>query len=391
LGQDRPQRASGGIRHDGGDTVSRAASARGQPLVALTLLLGGWAAFRVAAWEISAPASFAHGLPGFPLAAQREELPSAPGLALARKDAGLSSPNVAAISGRVVEAALPGFPAPPPPPRLLPRPAPVIGRALQPVPVNLSAHRMLWMAALADLPLPTGLQALAVASDPEASHRPPRWSADGWLLLRRGGAVTATIGGLAPASYGASQLGGVVRYRLVPQSAHRPELYLRGSAALDGSREHEVAFGFSLRPIAALPVVIAAEARINMQPGATRARPAAFAYTELPPLALPLGVRAEVYGQAGYVGGNFASAFADGQLRVDRRLLASGRSDLRIGAGGWAGAQRGASRVDVGPTATIGLPIGGTASARLALDWRFRVAGNAVPASGPAMTLSAGF
>ena len=247
------------------------------------------------------------------------------------------------------------------------------------------------MAALADLPLPTGLQALAVASDPEASHRPPRWSADGWLLLRRGGAVTATIGGLAPASYGASQLGGVVRYRLVPQSAHRPELYLRGSAALDGSREHEVAFGFSLRPIAALPVVIAAEARINMQPGATRARPAAFAYTELPPLALPLGVRAEVYGQAGYVGGNFASAFADGQLRVDRRLLASGRSDLRIGAGGWAGAQRGASRVDVGPTATIGLPIGGTASARLALDWRFRIAGNAVPASGPAMTLSAGF
>ncbi len=377
-------------------------SGRGQPLVALTLLLGGWAAFRVAAWEMTATGSSAHEPPGFPLAARREELPPAPGPALARQDAGLFPPSVALIPAPIAEAPpLPGFPALPPPPRLLPRSAPIIARGLQPArvsvlaePVHLSAaHRMLWMAALADLPLPAGLQALAEASESPAaaSHRDPRWSADGWLLLRRGGAVAATIGGLAPASYGASQLGAVVRYRLVPQSAHRPALHLRGSAALDGSREREVAFGFSLRPITALPVVIAAEARINMQPGATRARPAAFAYTELPPIALPFGARAEIYGQGGYVGGNFASAFADGQLRVDHRLLPHGRGVLRVGAGAWAGAQRGASRIDVGPTATIGLPVGGTASARLGLDWRFRVAGNAAPASGPAMTLSAGF
>jgi hypothetical protein len=120
-------------------------------------------------------------------------------------------------------------------------------------------------------------------------------------------------------------------------------------------------------------------------------RPAAFAYTELPPLELPHGARAEFYGQAGYVGGDFASAFADGQLRVDGRLLRLGRGELRAGGGAWGGAQKGASRLDIGPTATLGVPMGGTAAARVGVDWRFRVAGNAAPASGPALTLSAGF
>jgi hypothetical protein len=109
------------------------------------------------------------------------------------------------------------------------------------------------------------------------------------------------------------------------------------------------------------------------------------------PVDLPLRARAEFYGQAGYVGGNFASAFADGQVRVDRRVLQLGRGELRAGGGAWGGAQKGASRLDVGPTATLGMPVGDSAGARLGLDWRFRVAGNATPTSGPALTLSAGF
>ncbi|MBW8754867.1 MAG: hypothetical protein JF595_12090 [Sphingomonadales bacterium] len=261
-----------------------------------------------------------------------------------------------------------------------------------PLPVHVAAaHQMLWMAALANLPLPPELVARPAVPAPlrAPAYRDPRWSADGWVLLRRGGAVPA--GGLAPATYGASQLGAVVRYRLVPQSAHRPALYLRGSAALNGSREREAAFGVSVRPIAGLPVAVAAEARVNDQPGGTHIRPAAFAYTELPPVALPLGAKAEIYGQAGYVGGNFASAFADGQLRVDRRVVRLGRGELRAGGGAWGGAQKGAARLDVGPTATLGMSLGGSAGARLGVDWRFRVAGNAAPTSGPALTLSAGF
>jgi hypothetical protein len=35
--------------------------------------------------------------------------------------------------------------------------------------------------------------------------------------------------------------------------------------------------------------------------------------------------------------------------------------------------------------------LGDRAGARLGVDWRFRVAGDAAPSSGPAVTLSAGF
>ena len=40
--------------------------------------------------------------------------------------------------------------------------------------------------------------------------------------------------------------------------------------------------------------------------------------------------------------------------------------------------------------ATLAVPLG-SGGGRLTADWRFRVAGNAAPASGPALTLSAGF
>lgn len=216
-----------------------------------------------------------------------------------------------------------------------------------------------------------------------------RWSADAWLLVRRGGGA-APAGGFAPATYGASQAGGVLRYRLAP-GPHRPAAYARASAALNGSREREGALGLSARPLAGLPLVAAVEGRVYSRPGATRLRPAGFVYTELPPLRLPAGLRGELYGQAGYVGGDFATAFADGQLRVERRILRLKRGELRAGGGVWGGAQKGASRLDVGPSVTWALPIGGSAGARLAIDWRWRVGGDAAPASGPAMTLSAGF
>ena len=236
---------------------------------------------------------------------------------------------------------------------------------------------------------PAGVEASVPTHGP--ARPDPRWSADAWLLLRRGDGGVSPAGGLAPPSYGASQTGAVARYRLAPQSAHRPALHLRASAALNGTQEREAAFGASARPIAGFPVTLAVEARVNRQPGGTHVRPAAFAYTELPPSELPLGMRAEFYGQAGYVGGNFASAFVDGQLRLDRRFMRLGRGEMRIGGGVWGGAQRDAARLDVGPTAMFGLPLGGSAGARLSVDWRFRVAGDAAPDSGPAMTLSAGF
>ncbi|MEJ5975251.1 hypothetical protein WG901_01285 [Novosphingobium sp. PS1R-30] len=374
--------------------MNSARSYRGQPLVALIALLGGWVVLRVIVWETSAPTSavFETARPVIAVPASREPTQATPRPSL--------PPPYAAQASRFVPP-----PAPPQPwsqqgkvlqmPRAV-RSSPMPREAVEPVPVRLSAaHQLLWMAALSQIPLPAIASTAVTRPEPSPgleprAASPSRWSADGWLLLRRGGTVSPA-GGFAPATYGASQVGAVVRYRLAPQSAQRPALYLRGSAALNGSREREAALGIAARPIAGLPVSVAAEVRVNSQPSGTRAGPAAFAYTEFAPVDLPLAARAEFYAQAGYVGGNFASAFADGQVRVDRRLVRLGRGELRAGAGIWGGAQKGASRLDVGPTAVVGLPIGERAGARLGVDWRFRIAGNAVPSSGPALTLSAGF
>ena len=262
------------------------------------------------------------------------------------------------------------------------------------------------MAAVGQLPLPRFAMASEASSQPaypqpgnkrlhslRAEHAgqrtgPPRWSGDGWLLLRRGGAAALANGPAGP-TYGASQMGAVVRYRLAPASPHRPAAFVRATAALNGSDERELAVGLSARPVARLPVTLLAEMRAS---GDRRSlRPAISAVTELPPIALPGGLRAEAYGQAGYVSGRQATAFADGQLRIDGRLGAIGPAELRAGAGAWGGAQKGAARLDIGPTATLGVRLTPALSARLGLDWRLRVAGRAAPESGPAITLSAGF
>ena len=190
--------------------------------------------------------------------------------------------------------------------------------------------------------------------------------------------------------YGGSQAGAVLRYRLSLLSALQPTLYLRASSGLAYPRGEEVAAGFSIRPIPKAPVALMAEGRVTRTTSGTIVRPAVAVVTLLPPARLPLGLRGEAYVQAGFVGGRDSTAFVDGQARVEKPLLRSGRTELRAGGGLWGGAQRGASRVDVGPTATLSVPIG-PAGARVSADYRIRVAGRAAPGSGAVLTLSAGF
>ena len=146
----------------------------------------------------------------------------------------------------------------------------------------------------------------------------------------------------------------------------------------------------SLRPLPGVPARLLAEARVQRDGGRTRLRPAIAAISEVPPVRLPLGAQGELYAQAGYVGGTPATPFFDAQATIERALLGTGPAELRLGAGAWAGGQKGSARLDVGPRASVKLSLG-EASSRLALDWRFRVAGNARPGSGPAVTFSAGF
>lgn len=242
--------------------------------------------------------------------------------------------------------------------------------------------------------------AIPAGEDERGQDLPPlvriaasRWSGDSWVLVRRGpGGITA-----APsfASYGGSQAGAVLRYALDPTRKAAPQAYVRLSRALANVREAEAAFGLSLRPLSALPARLLGEARFQRSGGRIRLRPAASLVSEIAPQPLPLGAEAEAYVQAGYVadgvdGGDGGTPFFDTQVTADQAILSPGPAQLRLGVGAWAGGQEGAARLDVGPRASARMRFG-TAAARLALDWRVRVAGNAFPDSGPALTFSAGF
>jgi hypothetical protein len=260
------------------------------------------------------------------------------------------------------------------------------------------------MAATAELAEPDETAAAASARAfippvpylPSARAQAMRWSADGWILWREGGNGFNLPGaGLPGASlpsgaYGSSQAGLVLRYRLAPGSPHRPTLYLRASSGLYRPRGEELAAGLALRPLPALPLAVMAEGRVTRTLGGEVVRPAFAVVSELPAAKLPFGLRGEAYAQAGWVGGKDHTPFIDGQARLDKPVIRAGKSELRLGAGAWGGAQNGAQRLDVGPSATLDLPVG-RVNTRLSADYRFRVAGDAAPGSGAAVTFSAGF
>ncbi|MGV2495425.1 hypothetical protein [Pelagerythrobacter aerophilus] len=365
---------------------------RGEPLLILVVLLTAWIGGRAMMWE--AP-------PG-PLEAMLDGVTRP---VLARGAAPRAAPPLTIATQPESNRPLVG-PGPLPPKQivLLER-LPIWNpqAATEPPPPAssevMASHQLLWLAATAQLPVPSDVAALlrARAAAPASRARPPlavrkpdRWSFDAWLLLRPGETGEAAPGGRL-ASYGASQAGAVIRYHLAPGSPHRPAAYARATQALAAGKESEFAAGLAARPFAAVPVSVYSELRVTRHGGGeVELRPATFAVTELPPVDLPLGLRGEAYAQAGYVGGKFATAFADGQARVDREVARFDLAKVRAGAGVWGGAQKGAARLDVGPTASLDLEIG-DAPARLALDYRWRIAGEAAPGRGIAVTLSTGF
>ena len=387
-------------------------------MVLLVLILG-WIGLRAAIWNETDGARLAsytaasNGPPALAGPGPGEDTAMATARPTPEADARPRQEELAAWAGRPVIVAGPvhagpGFamrlvwPSAPGPPRPIAwtasdprRPA----LALLATAGASASQSLMWLAALSRLPAPALYQfPPAEEADALGMFVPPaapivvrsRWSADGWVMLRRHG-DTSLSAGASPAAYGDSQAGAVLRYRLAAFSGHRPAVYGRASRALDGSGETDAALGLQGRPVPAVPVLASAEMRVTRQGGRTRIRPAAMLISEFPPVALPLQARAEVYAQAGYVGGAFATAFADAQVHVDMPVVSLGAAELRAGGGAWLGAQKHVSRVDVGPSATVTAPVSDKLYARLALDWRFRVAGNAVPASGPALTLSAGF
>jgi hypothetical protein len=230
----------------------------------------------------------------------------------------------------------------------------------------------------------------AVAASPVAS--PPaflparaeggrRWSLSGWAFVRPGGGVPLAPGGML----GGSQAGMRGTYRIAGAQAPLA-LSLRASAPIEHPRGAEAALGLDWKPLPRVPLHVLAERRQKIGPEGR----SAFGITVYGGVdAVPLGpLRVDGYGQAGMVGIRRRDLFADGAVRAGLPLGRGGH--LQVGAGAWAAAQPGVARVDVGPHVEARLRLG-PSSASLSGDWRFRVAGNARPGSGPALTLATDF
>lgn len=212
------------------------------------------------------------------------------------------------------------------------------------------------------------------------------WSLSGWAYLR---------GGDAPASVGSAtggQLGGgqaALRVMRGFGATGRLRAYGRASVAIDRPRQRELAFGLIFAPVARWPVDVAFERRVALGAEGRNAF-AAMVTGGVGDVALPAGFRLEAYAQAGVVGARARDGFADGAVVIDRPLGTDERTPLRLGALAAGAAQPGAARVDVGPRLTLRLPDVGEGG-RIALDWRQRIAGDAHPESGLALTLAANF
>ncbi|MEP2736974.1 MAG: hypothetical protein ABJP34_11850 [Erythrobacter sp.] len=391
---------------------------RGQPLVLLGIVLASWVGARAMLSEVPLPGAFEVMTGGL-----LEEVQAEKGFALIQNSGSLRQDGFTPITTLILPSSKPVHktssqfavsdqkPANAGPFLANTRisasqnVSPAQFTALQ----SAASHQLLWMAAMAHLPIPAVISsafqdsgqlksaaqgALSAPIALTSKSSADRWSLDAWAFWREGSGAALRAPGRLP-TYGVSQAGAVLRYAISPNSATRPRAYVRAYSSLRGDTEQEIAAGLSARPIKGLPLRLHAEARALHASGKTSARAAGFVTTEIPPVKLPIGLNAEVYGQAGYVTGASATPFADGQLHIMRGvagfdLAAAKDTKFKIGAAAFAGAQKGARRLDIGPSMRLETRIADT-PARLSVDWRQRVAGDAEPGSGLALTLSTRF
>ncbi len=238
-----------------------------------------------------------------------------------------------------------------------------------------------WGSAPAIAPVPPGL------GQPFWMQRQlAGWSIGGWIYLRDGsGGTSGAIA--AEGQLGGSQAG--VRLSYGFGGSGRLRAYGRATIAVERPAQRDLAAGFAFAPVKRLPVDIAIEQRVAAgRQGRTAL--AAYAAGGVSNVALPAGFQLDAYAQAGVVGARQRDGFADGAVVIDHRLGAHETAPLRLGALAAAAIQPGTGRVDIGPRLTLKLPDVGHGS-RIAIDWRQRIAGDARPESGAALTLATDF
>ena len=216
---------------------------------------------------------------------------------------------------------------------------------------------------------------------PESRSRAPRWSGSAWVATRAGRTAQRDIAG---GQLGGSQAG----VRIVRTLDRRGRMALAGRLTTPlGTGLREASLGLEWQPTR-LPLRLVAEQRFVLGEG--KGGPGIGMVGGFGPVSVLRGVRAEAYAQAGVIHRTRTEPYADAALRLTRGVARIGGTRFEPGAGTWGGAQRGAARLDIGPTLAVTMPVG-SKTLRLNLDWRERVAGRARPGSGPALTLGTDF
>lgn len=212
-----------------------------------------------------------------------------------------------------------------------------------------------------------------------AAHRLDRWQVSAWALVRQqqsgilGPQSLASSGNL-----GGSQAGARLTYAFNRQIAAS----FRTSSDLS-RRGFEAAAGVRVQPLASIPVWITAERRERIGQFGGRNAFAVFAESGLYQRPLPWQFELDAYLQGGVVGARSRDLFVDGAFAVTRPVY----KNISAGFGVWGGAQPGLYRLDAGPRVSLQV----RRNVRVHFDWRQRLAGNALPGSGPAITLGADF
>ena len=303
---------------------------QGRPLRFLGAVLGGWIGLRVVMlWpQLDSPAAILRAVAPPPIAAAQPPQHAHPSAVTGRglvwtpgppgsRAAIALAPRRAADPTRVALALL------------------GLVRFGDPVPVEDTA------ALLPGIPRPI---------PPALSLRPPsRWSGSAWVVARGGAGIAP--GGLG-GQLGGSQAGARVAYLF--DRKHRIALAGRVTSPL-GRGLREAAIGVEWQPTR-LPIRVVAEQRFAIDGG--RSGPALGVVGGIGPVALPRDFRLEAYGQAGVIRRAVTEPYADGAVRFAHPLATVGGVPIDLGAGVWGGAQRGAARLDLGPSVGVSLPLG---------------------------------
>ncbi len=198
-------------------------------------------------------------------------------------------------------------------------------------------------------------------------------------MRRGGGSQLATAGTVA-----GSQVGARFAYRLNDDPSRPLSITARLYSPAE-ARGTEGAVGLEWRPSRAVPLNFVAERREAIGKSG-RSAFSLMAYGGVSERKVVGPLLLDAYAQAGVVGIKSRDVFVDGSAVLGVPI--TGR--IRLGAGFWGAAQPGLSRLDAGPQLSVAFPVQGH-TMRVSGDWRFRVAGESAPGSGPALTLSTAF